>query len=104
MKVTDIRHVIEKNPAAYGVPALLCGGLTRYVLYGIAPGGFLCAVLQNDLMGATARGEDENLANLKVICQWLYNYAPQKCHGSKEAFEAWVETHGLEGRTSNLGN
>lgn len=65
--------------------------LGRYVLHGIAPGGFLLAVLENDLMEATERADQENLRNLPAYAAFLYNEVPGSCHGSREKVNAWMK-------------
>jgi hypothetical protein len=65
------------------------GSLVRYILDGVIPGGFLQAVLSNDLREACARADDQNLFAIPVIVAWLYNYAPANCWGSK----LHMETH-----------
>ncbi len=79
---------------ASSVPKSLRGGLRRYVVDGIEPGSFLCAVIDNDLRGAMKRGDPDNVAALEAILDWLYNHAPSPCHGSKEARLAWQEKQG----------
>lgn len=72
------------------VPAHLRGGLALYVEHGVMPGDFLCAVLDNRLFEAVARADEQSLAGLRGITQWLWNYAPSACFGSKEKRVAWV--------------
>jgi len=65
-------------------------GLERYIIDHIRPGGFLTAVLQNDLQMTTATADDDNFKKIKEWCQFIYNELPQKCWGSKEKVEKWV--------------
>lgn len=58
--------------------------LKRYVERGIEPGGFLTAVLENDLMGAMGRADAINRANLHNICRYVYNELPSHIWGSRE--------------------
>jgi len=64
-------------------------GLKRYVEEHIPPGGFLRAVLENDLKEACARADDENLRVIPIYVAWLYKEAPNVCWGSKEKVHAW---------------
>lgn len=82
---------IEKKALACGIPERMVGGLSRYILYRIQPGSFLEAVLENDLMEALGRADVENQSLLGAYAQFIYNYAPQPCHGSKEKVKAWME-------------
>lgn len=82
-----------------GIPEHLQPGLERFVLQGIRPGSFLCAVLSNDLAGAVMRASDHTaLAALQALGAWLYNEAPASCWGSTAAVDAWIERGGSERR------
>lgn len=72
------------------VPPHDWGGIIHYINYGIDPGGFLSAVICNDLKGAFGKADSINSENLKHIVTWFYNYAPSECWGSREKFESWV--------------
>ena len=65
--------------------------LRRYTERGILPGGFLRAVLENDLCGAVARADDVSLAQLRAICVFVYNDMPSGCWGSRERVAQWVD-------------
>jgi len=65
--------------------------LDRYVNHRILPGGFLTAVLSNDLFGAVGRADKENLAALGDIVKYVYNELPSGCWGSKDIMWRWVE-------------
>lgn len=67
-------------------------GLIRYVEDHIEPGGFLLAVLKNDLKDACAKADDINQRALFNIVNWLYNWAPEVCWGSPVRVEAWIES------------
>lgn len=76
-----------------GVPSHIRGGLIRFVDHGILPGGFLQAVLSNDLREACARADDENRPRLFEIVRWLHWEAPATSWGSREAMHAWAAKH-----------
>lgn len=67
--------------------------LKRYVTEGVPVGGFLEAVISNDLKEACGRADDENIKVIPVYVSWLYNEAPSTCWGSKERYEAWLTIH-----------
>lgn len=77
--------------AQCGIPDYMIGGLVRYIDNHIQPGGFLTAVLSNDLMGACGQADDTNRHLLFNYCNFLYNHAPSKCWGSPEAVARWLE-------------
>jgi hypothetical protein len=65
--------------------------LLKYIQHGLHPGGFLSAVLNNDLKHAVLDADEENFLNLQYLCKWLYNYAPETCYGSPEKVKKWME-------------
>lgn len=72
------------------IPPYMWGGVKRYMVDRIPPGDFLTALFSNDLMDAFGRADDENSANMRRYCQFLYNYAPRGSYGSREAVRAWL--------------
>jgi len=72
------------------IPAHTKAALDRYVNDRIVPGGFLMAVLSNDLFGAVGYADSHNLAALPDIVKYVYNELPSGCWGSKEAIWKWV--------------
>jgi hypothetical protein len=73
------------------IPSSTMYGLKGYVEDGRPVGGFLTAVICNDLSEAIGRADEGNYAALLDIVAWLYNEAPGSCWGSVEKFEAWTE-------------
>ncbi len=81
------------------IPDELKRGLDDYAQHGTPTGGFLRAVLANDLMEAVGRADDNNVRLLKEICSYIYNEMPSRhtgCWGSYEAVDAWIEKHRLD--------
>ena len=72
-----------------------------YVSHGCEPGGFVYAVLCNDLFGAIARADIENRANLQAICQYIYNDICSDCWGSKEKVQSWMKQKRAEKEIGN---
>lgn len=66
-------------------------GLDEYAKYRIPIGGFLHAVLSNDLMGAMEKADEENRADIFEICQYIYNKLPLSCYGSSKAIREWLK-------------
>lgn len=73
----------------FKIPSRIKPALDRYVKEGILPGGFLQAVISNDLTEACFRADDENLKNIPAYVHYLYNEVPMECWGSKEKMERW---------------
>lgn len=61
-----------------------------YVDHGRPTGGFLRAVLANDLMEAIRRGDESSLENLPAICRYIYNDIPANVHGSYERVDQHI--------------
>jgi len=72
------------------IPERMMHGLERYIEGHIKPGGFLSAVLKNDLRGAIEHADDENIQNLPAYIGFLYNEAPSPCWGSEKKFNNWL--------------
>lgn len=73
------------------IPAHTKAALDRYVNDRLLPGGFLTAVLSNDLFGAVGQADSENLAALPEIVRYVYNELPSGSWGSKDRIWRWVE-------------
>ena len=59
-------------------------------------GGFLSAVISNDLSRACSRADEDNLRNLPAFVAFLYNAAPSTCWGSPEKMKKWLEEPSTE--------
>lgn len=85
------RTHLEHWLATSDVPAHLHSGLVHYIGDRRPVGGFLTAVLSNDLKEAVARAADPaTQASLPRIVFFLYNHAPGPCWGSAADVEAWL--------------
>jgi hypothetical protein len=65
--------------------------LENYVAHRIEPGGFLFAVLTNNLLVAVERADETNLRLLPQWVRLLDNYVPTECWGSDDRVEAWLQ-------------
>ena len=70
------------------LPEHMQQGARDYIELGYQPGGFLRAVLCNQLVEAFIRADPINMAAIPVWADWLYNEAPQGCWGSPEKVKA----------------
>lgn len=74
----------------YGVlPDELQGGMQRYVEQGVPTGGFLRAVLENNLATAWRRADLGNRARMSDIVEFLHSLPPA-CWGSPKLVEDWI--------------
>jgi hypothetical protein len=87
-----IVHRVIDGLSTSGVPEYLRGGLVRYFSDGILPGGFLQAVLANDLRGTVSRADPYALLGLLSLVRFLVDHAPGVAWGSREAVLAWTTT------------
>jgi hypothetical protein len=78
--------------AESGVPDHLRDGLLRYFSHGILPGGFLQAVLCNNLLEAIARGAYGNVVALPALVAFLRQEAPGVAWGSVGRVLGWTTT------------
>lgn len=75
---------------APGIPARTLDALHMYECKGIPTGGFLYAVLTNDLFAAVEAADTDNIKALKAICEYVYNQLPAGAWGSPEKVKAWL--------------
>ena len=73
------------------LPEHMQEGARRYIEDGIEPGGFLTAVLSNDLKGAYVRADEENLAAMREWVNWVYWECPGVAQGSSKNVKAWID-------------
>jgi hypothetical protein len=64
--------------------------LKSYVENKVPPGGFLYAVLSNDLTGACAKADEHNQKQLFDIVNYVYNNLPYNSWGSPEKVKKWL--------------
>jgi hypothetical protein len=64
--------------------------LKNYIEHRIPTGGFLTAVLGNDLKQACGRADHVNRECLFEVVEWLYNEPPAECWGTPGAVSKWL--------------
>lgn len=82
------------------VPPSLHLGLVAYLAHHIAPGSFLRAVLENDLIEAVRRADPESQAGLHALVRWLLEEAPVRAWTSPEDVQQWIQLRAVNGRAS----
>lgn len=75
------------------VPEHIRDGLENYLIHGIEPGGFLMAVLTNNLYGAVYRADATNVTRIYHIVCFLHTL-PSICFGNKEIVYMWMNDAG----------
>ena len=79
------------NWTDYDIPFHTQDALNRYYEDGLMPGGFLTAVLCNDLFRAVATADQYNIHCIKDICMFVYNEMPATAWGSAERMREWAQ-------------
>ena len=78
--------------------------LALYISDGIPPGGFLMAILTNDLREAVGHADHINLRLIPEYVSYLWNDCPSVCWGSPEKVEGWLAHHEMLRTTKEKGN
>ena len=72
------------------IPDYTKEAIDAYVSERRPPGGFLTAVLTNNLKESFAMADDNNREAMYDIVCYCYNDIPGKCWGSKKAVRKWL--------------
>ena len=65
--------------------------IENYLCHGLHPGGFLEAVIVNNLYAASIRADHWNKPRLAGIASWIYQNAPHGSFGSNHNMMMWIE-------------
>ena len=84
-------HKLGLNYDEEYVPEHIRAGITNYFELGLHPGGFVSAVIANDLTRAVQSADHENRKHISSIARWIAFNAPTGSRGSWEAVENWIE-------------
>ena len=76
---------------SHNIPEITRESIDAWVHDARPTGGFLRAVLENNLREAFARADHENSAAMHDIVSYLYNEFPGLCWGSPESVAEWPE-------------
>ena len=71
--------------------------LRNHVANGHPTGGFVKALLNNNLSGAMFLGDHQSQKSIYTCLMWMYNHMPADCHGSSLKIAAWQSHLGLRG-------
>lgn len=72
------------------LPEHMQGAMKRYLENGIEPGGFLYAILTNDLKGAVTRADHINIKLIPEIVSYCVSEIPASAWGSVAKVEGWL--------------
>jgi transcriptional regulator with XRE-family HTH domain len=82
---------------ANNIPPIILESINAYVMTGRPVGGFLYAVLTNNLKESFQRADEHCELAMKWIVRYLYNRVPGSCWGTKERVADWIEKGGATG-------
>ena len=82
---------ISYTPAETGWIPYWEEALRGYLEDGTDPGGFLTAILENNLTESVIKADVHNLILIPKIVQWLLAEAPRLSWGSPTRVKAWIE-------------
>ena len=71
------------------IPEHMRHGMKLYLEMGIMPGGFLTAVLHNNLIDAFRYADDVNIEAMRNWAQFIYWEIPSQAWGSPEKVQKW---------------
>lgn len=83
------------------IPEHMVMGVRLYLQYGVPPGGFLNALLTNNLVSSFAHADDVNLRCMKQWATWLYAHCPMNARGSQKIVDNWIKSHAEKRETSH---
>lgn len=72
------------------LPSDVVDTVRGYIEHGRQPGGFMLALLSNDLKETMKRADDRNRRRVFELVAWFYNEAPAGCQGSPEKVQIWL--------------
>jgi hypothetical protein len=74
----------------HGAPPKVVDAIKRYVDSRLPPGGFVTAVLANDLRESLVRADHINRHYIREIVTYCWNEIPASCWGSYEKVDMWL--------------
>lgn len=85
-----MKSAFEYTDRGQVFPPHMAAALDAYVQEHRPVGGFLEAVIANDMFRAVARADAQNLNIIGLYCRWFYNHTPGACWGSPEKYREWT--------------
>lgn len=68
----------------------MMGSIQDYIENRVRPGGFLSAIICNDLKKAVMFANDINIKNIPAFVEYFYNNAPTNYWGSDLKMNHWL--------------
>ncbi len=86
------------NDGKTKIPARVQNAIDGHVETGCGTGGFVKAVLENNLSQAIGAADPECSAILREIVEYVHWEIPGNCHGSVKKVKEWQDKGGEKGR------
>jgi len=90
--VNELYNFELYNFDAYDIPQWIAESLEAWGRRARPTGGFLRAVLENDLFAAYGRADPTSRAAMHEIVKAIYNQMPTGSHGSRRIVQTWTGT------------
>ena len=74
------------------IPEATMSSLQMYLEYGVNPGRFLTAVLENNLREAMGQADEDDLESLFHLVVYLYNEVSADAWGNRERVRAYQDS------------
>ena len=84
---------------SWSVPEDFAMPMYNYLVYGLSPGSFFSAVLENDFMKAIQHSHTgNNIIALKALTGWIQDCMPCQAYGSSYSVKEWLKLNSAERR------
>jgi hypothetical protein len=84
---------------SWNVPEDFAMPMYNYLVYGLAPGSFFSAVLENDFRKAIRHSHiGNNIIALKALTGWIHECMPNQAYGSSYLIAEWLKLDGVQRR------
>jgi hypothetical protein len=93
------RNRIYETFLKWHVPEDFAMPMYNYLVYGLSPGSFFTAVLENDFMKAIQRSHTgNNISSLKSLTGWIQDYMPHQAYDSSYRIAEWLKLDSAQRR------
>jgi hypothetical protein len=84
---------------SWNVPEDFAMPMYNYLVYGLAPGSFFTAILENNFMKAIRHSHiGNNIIALKALTGWIHECMPPQAYGSNYLIAEWLKLDGAQRR------
>ena len=93
------RNRMYKTFQSWDVPEDFAMPMYNYLVYGLAPGSFFSAVLENNFKKAIQHSHIGNsIIALKALTGWIHECMPNQAYGSNYLIAEWLKLDGAQRR------